>query len=125
MTSWRYLLLESDSAPYDLWLRALLVLPLPIAAIYTSGGRSLHAPVKLDASGKLEWDANRDELLPRIGADGAAMSAVRLSRLPGCLRHGKDNKAGEYVRYERPALQRLIYLNPAPPLDTAMLDYIK
>ncbi|MDZ4403078.1 hypothetical protein [Prosthecobacter sp.] len=128
VASWRYLLLESDSAPDALWLRALLVLPLPIAAIYTSGGRSLHALVRLDAGGKLEWDARRDELLPllcSLGADGAAMSAVRLSRLPGCLRHGKRAKDGSLQRYERPALQRLIYLNPRPPIDAAILDFIK
>ncbi len=128
VTSWRYLLLESDHAPDALWLRCLLVLPLPIAAIYTSGGRSLHALVRIDASGKLEWDARRDELLPllcTLGADGAAMSAVRLSRLPGCLRHGKRAKDGGLIRYERPALQRLLYLNPRPPTDAAILDFLK
>jgi hypothetical protein len=128
VTSWRYLLLESDHAPDDLWLRCLMVLPLPIAAIYTSGGRSLHALVRLDAGGKLEWDARRDELMPllcKLGADGAAMSAVRLSRLPGCLRHGKRGKDGALIRYERPALQRLIYLNPKPPQDAAIFDFIK
>lgn len=128
VTAWRWLLLESDHAPDELWLRALLVLPLPISAIYTSGGRSLHALVRLDAGSKLEWDARRDELLPllcTLGADGAAMSAVRLSRLPGCLRHGKRGKDGRLLRYEQPALQRLIYLNPRPPADAAIFDFIR
>ena len=39
-------------------------------------------------------------MLPVLGADPAAMTPVRLTRLPGCTRNGKE--------------QRLIYLNPKP-----------
>jgi len=49
VTSWRYLVIESDEAPLRLWLGALVKLPLRIAAIYTSGGRSVHALVRVDA----------------------------------------------------------------------------
>jgi hypothetical protein len=89
-----------------LWLAALAQLPLKIAAIYTSGGKSIHALVRLDASTKAEWDAVRDKIKPilvPLGADPAAMTAVRLSRLPQTLR-GK-------------APQRLLYLNPQPTED--------
>jgi hypothetical protein len=37
VTAWRYAVIESDRAPRNLWLRALVQLPLPIAAITTSG----------------------------------------------------------------------------------------
>lgn len=118
VTAWRYLVLESDEAEPELWLRALVMLPLPLVAIYTSGGRSVHALARVDARTKAEWDALRDDLLPvlcPLGADPGAMTAVRLSRLPGMLRHGSRGKDGKPLRYPRPRLQELAWLNPAAP----------
>ena len=115
MTAWRHLLLESDEAPDALWLKALVQLPFPIVAIYTSGGRSVHALVKVDCASKAQFDALRDnmaQVLCPLGADAAAMTAVRLSRLPGCLRYGKKDKEGKLSNYPAPRLQRLLWLNP-------------
>ena len=108
VTAWRYLVLECDHEDKHpgvnaLWLAALVQLPLKISAIYTSGGKSIHALVRLDASTKEDWDVMRDKIKPilvPLGADPAAMTAVRLSRLPQTLR-GKSP-------------QRLLYLNPKP-----------
>ena len=114
VTAWRYLVLESDQAPVDQWLRALVQLPLPIAAIYTSGGRSVHALARVDARNKGEWDAVRDKLLPvlcPLGADPGAMTAVRLTRLPGMLRHG-SHANGQRVPWPSGKLQELAWLNP-------------
>jgi hypothetical protein len=110
VTSWRHYVIESDDAPADLWLRVLAQLPLPIAAIYTSGKRSIHALVKYEVPSKATWDATRDvirQLLCPLGADAGALTAVRLSRLPGCFR-------GD-------SLQRLLYLNPEPENEPLML----
>ena len=115
VTAWRFLVLESDEAPPELWLRALVQLPLPVVAVYTSGGRSIHALCRVNATCKVEWDAMRDELVPilcPLGADAAAMTAVRLSRLPGTLRHGARGKDGKVTAYPSPRLQRLLWLNP-------------
>jgi len=101
--AWRYMVLESDEADPRLWLNFLAQLPLPISAIYTSGGRSIHALVRVDAESKEMWDKIKRVVLPlftKLGADGGAITAVRLTRLPGCLRGNR--------------LQRLLYLNPAP-----------
>lgn len=118
VTDWRYLMLESDDAPEDLWIRALAKCGLPICAIYSSGGRSLHALVKVDAGSKAELDVVRDffiKVLSPLGADPGALTSVRLTRLPGCYREGfKDKTTKKYVRYENPVLQELVYLNPAP-----------
>ncbi len=124
---WPFILLESDHAEESLWLRALATLPLPIAALYTSGGKSVHALVRIDCSGKAEFDSVRDILravLCPLGADGAAMTAVRLSRLPGCLRHG-SRRGEDYLRYDQPRLQRLVYLNPSAAPGVALLDLLK
>lgn len=123
VTSWRFLVLESDEAPAELWLRALVQLPLPIVAIYTSGGRSVHALARVDAGSKPEWDALRDDLVQNLcplGADPAAMTAVRLTRLPGCLRHGTRGKDGRAVRYPKPQPQELLYLAPGATARTIL-----
>jgi hypothetical protein len=117
VTAWRYLVLESDVADAATWLRALVLLPLPISAIYTSGGKSIHALVRVDAECKASWDDLRNALLPvlcPLGADAAAMTAVRLSRLPGMFRHGTRNKEGQRIAYDPPRLQELAWLNPEP-----------
>ena len=103
VTAWRYAVLESDEADPDDWLRCLVQVPLRIACICESGGRSVHALVQVDAASKAEWDrmvGSAKPLLITLGADRGALSAVRLSRLP-------QGQRGE-------RLQRLLYLNPRP-----------
>lgn len=101
-TRYPFAVLESDAIPLPIWLKILVQLREPIAAIYTSGGRSVHALIKVDCKDKAEFDHRRLALLryARIGADPAAITAVRLTRLPGILRGKK--------------LQELVYINPTP-----------
>ena len=117
--AWRYLVLESDEADEAAWLNFLVQLPVAVAAIYTSGGRSVHALIRVDAASKSDFDRIRDAIVPvlsKLGADPAAVTAVRLTRLPFCLREGRKGKDGSLVRYRRPKLQRLLYLNPGPEM---------
>jgi hypothetical protein len=103
VTAWRFFVLESDVLEASEWLKVLANLQMPIAAIYTSGGRSIHALVKAEVPSKAHWDVLRDamrQICCPLGADPAALSAVRLSRLPGCKRGDR--------------MQQLIYLNPNP-----------
>lgn len=103
VTAWRYAVLESDKADADDWLRCLVLVPLRIASICESGGRSIHALVRVDAASKADWDGRIGaikSILITLGADRGALSAVRLSRLP-------QAKRGERV-------QRLLYLNAQP-----------
>jgi hypothetical protein len=103
VTAWRYVVLESDKADADDWLRCLIQMPLRIACVCESGGRSIHALVRADASSKSDWDVSVGAIKPilvTLGADRGALSAVRLSRLPQAQR-------GEQA-------QRLLYLNPQP-----------
>lgn len=105
VTAWRYLVLESDKANSAHWLAALAQMPLPIAAIYTSGGKSIHALVAINAESKDQWNSIANELKPTLvtlGADQKAISAVRLTRLPCCRRE------------EKRTVQTLLYLNGEP-----------
>jgi hypothetical protein len=101
--SWRYVVLECDEADPDEWLRCLVQIPLRIACVCESGGRSIHVLVRVDATSKVDWDAKVGAMkLPLItlGADASALSAVRLTRLPQAKR--------------RERVQRLLYLDPLP-----------
>lgn len=102
VTDWRYIVIESDNAaPID-WMRCLVQLPLKIVSICESGGRSIHALARLDATSKADWDANIQAIKPSLvtlGADAGALSAVRLTRLPQAARGAR--------------LQRLLFLNPS------------
>jgi hypothetical protein len=69
----------------------------------------------VDCDTKAQFDSLRDDLIPvlcPLGADAAAITAVRLTRLPGTLRHGTKGKDGKLQPYPAPRLQRLLYLNP-------------
>lgn len=101
--AWRYLLLESDKANRDDWLRCLVQLPLRISSICDSGGISIHALVNLSAASKQDWDSKVAEMktvLVTLGACPGSLSAVRTTRLPQAWRGNR--------------LQRLLYLNPTP-----------
>lgn len=106
--AFRYLLLESDKADMRDWLGLLVQLPLRIEAIYTSGGRSIHTLVRIDAPTKTAWDDEKNALGPTLnllgmaGADLKALSAVRLTRLPSAMRGSR--------------LQKLLYLRPDAPI---------
>jgi hypothetical protein len=103
VTSWRHMLIESDEAPADLWLKALVQFKIPIIAVYHSGKRSYHALVRFDAKSKSHWDElckQRRSQMIRLGACDGSLTALRLSRLPNCSR-GETGK-----------LQQLLYLSP-------------
>lgn len=103
VTTYRFLVLESDEADKTDWTKALIQMPLPIASICESGGRSIHALVYVGAKSKKAWDSIVRPYKPlfiELGADQKAISAIRLTRLPQALRNGK--------------LQKLLYFDPEP-----------
>lgn len=108
VTALRFALLESDKLPFDLALALFAKLPLPIAAIITSGGRGPHAWVKVDADTFSEYGHTVEKmisLLARFGVDTSNKNPSRLSRLPGIIRRIGADGDGR---------QRLLYLNPQP-----------
>lgn len=123
-TRFPYLVLESDEIPPATWLRILAQLRERIAAIYSSGGKSIHTLLRVDAATVEEFNLHRANIIRRlccVGADPAAITPVRLSRLPGCLRLGKvDPTTGAYTEHPDPPLQELYYLDPAPTTSSTL-----
>jgi hypothetical protein len=114
VTAFRFALVELDHIPIDLQLPLLAKLGLPIAAILTSGGRSCHAWVRVNAEnlqGYKSIVAELLNLLARFGVDDANKNPSRYSRLPGTQRQIGASGDGR---------QRLIYLNPTPKQEAIL-----
>ena len=91
VTRWAYSLVESDSLPIEEQKKLLINLKLPIAALVESGGKSVHAVVKVDAKDQNEYRQRVDFLYDWLSkhnfiVDGANKNPARLSRLPGAKR---------------------------------------
>ena len=77
----------------------------PIVALIDSGGKSVHAILRVECETRADWEREVEgKLFPRVlvplGCDPACRNEARLSRLPG------------HYRAEKQAWQRLLYLNP-------------
>jgi len=97
VTDCRYCLVESDELPMERQLAIIRRLQLPCAAILHSGGKSIHAIVKIEAGNDRDLYRDRVEylfgVLEKEGfiVDRACKNPARLSRLPG-LKRGSDNQ---------------------------------
>jgi hypothetical protein len=114
VTAFRFALIEIDCVPVELQLALLAKLKLPISAILTSGGKSAHAWVKVDAANVDDYRQTVStmlDMLARFGVDGKNKNPSRLSRLPGAIR--SIGAAGD-------GRQRLLYLNPTPKQESIL-----
>lgn len=105
VSSFKYIAFESDTVRPADWLKFIVTLQIPIAAIFETGGKSVHTLVKVSVSSLEEWKECAEILKNHItpyGADPAMFQIQQTCRLPGCLR-GKGGKE-----------QKLLYLNPNP-----------
>jgi hypothetical protein len=115
VTSWRYAVVESDEADPLQWLQTLVQLPLPIAAIYSTGSRLPHALIRIGADSKAEWDRLvKGELGPslvRLGACNGSLSAVRSS--PKLRGLSPDRNISRLHSRASAAMNALLLLKPA------------
>lgn len=103
----RFAVCEFDGLPRSEQLAFFAGVKLPIAALIDTGGKSIHALVKVDAPDREAWTAEVEqrlfaEMLVPLGCDRTCRNESRLSRLPG------------HFRTEKGRWQRLLYLNPNP-----------
>lgn len=105
VTAFRHTLIESDDLPKADQERILRDSGLPIAALIDSGGSSIHAWVRVDASSREEYHQRRERVwnaLPdTFPIDQKNKNPSRFSRCPGGLR-------GE-------GMQKLLAVNLGPP----------
>ena len=94
VSDFRYALVESDSIPVAQQNGIMHDLKLPIAALVFTGGKSLHAIVRVEAGSYKEY-RERVEFLYKIcdknglHVDRNCRNPSRLSRMPGVMRNGK------------------------------------
>ena len=94
VADFRHCLIESDSLPKELQLLKILELNLPCSAIVDSGGKSIHAIVKIDAGNDEALYRERVQKLHKFleehgfPVDKACKNASRLSRIAGVSRNG-------------------------------------
>ena len=94
VTDFRYALVESDSLDIEKQNAIIRELELPVAALVYSGGKSIHAIVRVDAADYQEYRRNVEylyEVCRRNGleVDTQNKNPSRLSRMPGVMRNGK------------------------------------
>lgn len=93
VTAYRYALVESDEVPKDRQRGMIEALGLPVAAMVDSGGKSVHAIVRVDAPDLEEYRRRVNLLYDYCSKKGFAVdqqnkNPSRLSRLPGVVRSG-------------------------------------
>ena len=97
VADFRYALVESDSLPKDRQLALVRALELPCAAIVDSGGKSVHAIVRVDARDYAEYRQRVDQLYEVCRKNGLEpdpqnKNPSRLSRMPGAVRGGSQQR---------------------------------
>lgn len=89
VTVYRHALLEFDGIPIEQQWKVIVESNIPATAVVHSGGKSLHAWVKVDARDRVEYAARVSELLKVLesyGPDPKNKNPSRFARLPGMRR---------------------------------------
>ena len=93
VTEYRYALVESDSMELEKQHAMIRELELPVACLVYSGGKSIHAIVKIEAGSYDEYRKRVDYLYGVLKKNGMQVDVQnknpsRLSRMPGVMRNG-------------------------------------
>ncbi len=111
VAKYRFAVVEFDNLSREEQYAFWAAVPLPIAALIDTGGKSIHGWIRVDAANATAWERDVEvglfeERLVPLGVDKACKNEARLSRLP------------DHFRIETGKTQTLIYL--APPGKAVM-----
>jgi len=95
VADFRHVLVESDAIPIEEQWAIVQKMELPCSAVVHSGGKSVHAVVKIEAPDKRTYQDRVQFLFEQckkqgLLVDGANKNPSRLMRLPGCMRGDKQ-----------------------------------
>ncbi|MBQ2212903.1 MAG: AAA family ATPase [Ruminococcus sp.] len=144
VTEYRYALVESDCMPIEQQNALIRELELPVAVLVYSGGKSVHAIVRVDAENYDEYRRRVDYLYNVCRKNGLEIdrqnrNPSRLSRMPGVTRGDKkqyiiDTHIGkrdwaewrdwiESMNDDLPEFENLAdYFDNPPPLAPPLID---
>lgn len=102
VTAYRHALLEADEGELAEQLATIKALGVPVSCIVHSGGKSVHALVRVEARDYDEYRQRVDYLFRQaeaagLNVDGANRNPSRYSRIPGVYRAGH----AQYILAER------------------------
>jgi len=92
VTAFRHVLIESDKTPKPLQWAAIIASGLPVSCVVDSGGKSLHAWVRVDAENEAEYRARAKKAADAMDAfdgvtvDRSCLNPARFARLAGAQR---------------------------------------
>lgn len=93
VAAFRHVLAEWDKdVPPEEQERRLRASGLPISVLVSSGGRSVHGWVRVDAVDLKTWQERRDRVFQTLDCDRKNKDVARVSRLPGALRGDREQK---------------------------------
>lgn len=95
VSSYRHVLVEFDKKPKEEQLAIFQQSNLPISLLVDSGGKSIHAWVRVDAESKAQWEERRNKIYEYLSdhePDPQNKNPSRWSRLGGVMRGEKEQK---------------------------------
>lgn len=134
VADFRYALVESDSMPVARQMALIEELQLPVAALVHSGGKSLHAVVRIGAADYAEYRRRVDFLYETCARNGLSVDTQnknpsRLTRMPGLTRGGRkqwlvgtDLGKGSWSEWREWIEGATDDLPEPEPLDAALAD---
>lgn len=116
ITDYRYLLVESDEDEVERQYGIMKALNLPLAAVVSSGNKSIHGIVHIDATDMRQYRERVNKVFDEckragLHVDSSTRNPSRLSRLPGFYRGGK--------------LQALLDVNIGAPSYDEWIDWLE
>ena len=97
VAEYKYALVESDTLSLGEQIAIMEEMQLPIAVMLYSGGKSIHAIVRINAKDSKEYSERVDYLYKaceknQLKIDRQNKNPSRLSRMPGLIRDGKQQR---------------------------------
>lgn len=111
VTAFRHVLVEWDNISIDEQWALIVNSNIPCTAVIASGGKSLHAWVRVDAKDRREYDDRVRAIYTHFdayGLDKQNKNPARFSRLPNCVR---GNKRQELLSLKRGAEDFITWLS--------------